>query len=62
MLCTMIMVHSIVVHGQSIRFSEFYDHPNGGAGLLEGLIILDNGDMMATGNSLNGSTGFREAH
>lgn len=47
---------------QSVRFSEFFDHPNAGAGLLEGIITLDDGHLMATGNSLNSNSGYREAH
>lgn len=52
MLCTILMVQSISVSAQSIRYSTFYDS-NQGAEILKEAVPLDNGSLLLTGSTSN---------
>lgn len=58
MLC-FLWLQSITVLGQSIRFSEFYDN-NNGTGLIESIVLLQNGNMLGVGSNLNPDNGFNQ--
>ena len=45
--------------GQTVRFSSFFDS-NNGAGLLERVVRMDNGNLMAVGSNLNPANGNRQ--
>ena len=64
MFFTVLFLLLLTVGGwaQSIRFSEVYNHPNEGSGILEDIVVMDNGNLMVIGNSLNFNTGLRDAH
>tara|TARA_R110000868_G_scaffold137247_2_gene350722 strand:+ start:283 stop:1791 length:1509 start_codon:yes stop_codon:yes gene_type:complete len=49
-----VLLVSLVTGGlaQSIRFSSFYDS-NNGAGLIESIVVLDDGSMIGVGSNLN---------
>ncbi len=54
LLTISLILMAVEVSSQPIRFSTFYDSDNG-AGLLEAVVLLDDGKLMAAGSNLNGS-------